>query len=158
MLRALTLSILFFAVSSQAATPCELLVESLKQDPNVHFTKVLNAYRCGPNYTAKGGKVQPVQGCLIRYESAWNKEISPKFAYLDATNKLKVNWMIISSDYVGGWEGSGKYLCADVKTYARVTGNASNPVVSASRETARDMLFCPFRKTYADYEVGCQPL
>jgi hypothetical protein len=103
--------------------------------------------------------MKPVDGCLMVYK-AFRTEGSGVYeavGYSDTSNgyvfdRLNVfhegNW----SDY----ERTGKAWCGDVGNYVHVSFQGSAAIVSASRERARDNMFCP-AKVYKEYSVLCLP-
>ncbi len=132
----------FIAAQTATAANCtDILLDSLKQNPNVRMTRVLAAYPCGPS------------ACAVVYEN--DSRPYPNLnilAFLDLKNQLKVSWSPLNDGKASGHENmQGKnvtYLSAN-----RVTPNRAEVVVSV--ETPRDALFWPPHRVYFQESLVC---
>lgn len=138
---------------------CENLIDHVKRN-QTGFQGVKEVYECGPEFTHLGGRVPgQVEGCLVYFET--QRSPFPPLtiaAFDDAANNNRVDWIVPdpSNGIASGWETTGTYFCADIKTYARVKAKGESASVEVIRETARDAMFCPVHKLFTSYETTCR--
>ena len=134
------------------STTCQDLIDKLQEEQS-GFAGAKDVYECGPDFThISGEKPVPVNGCLVYFEYQHNPyPPSTIGAFQDAANNHLVSWIPQNS----GWDYSGKYVCADIKTYVRVTNSGDSATVEIRRQTASDGLFCPFSKIFTAYSTTC---
>ena len=140
-----------FALSLAQANDCvNELQKSLLSQENSSIVSFKDSYACSEG-----------KGCAVTYEVDNHPyPNSIVMAYMDAEKKFNVPWIIKHNDSLWvGWASSGKYLCADVKTYARVSNIQNDSFdMGVTKRTAYDMMFCPAKKVYFDYLVSCSKI
>jgi len=161
MLKMLSL-VLTLSSTTAHAGGCDQLEYSVRNDPHSRYVKTLAMYSCGPEFQDPKGPVEPLNACLLAYESKsyfGDKPNSTVLAYGDLVNRLKVPWIIRDGEQrYSGWEESGAVYCGDIKTYAKVNlQNPSKPNVQIILARAFDNMFCP-GKIYLSYNAVCKPV
>jgi hypothetical protein len=142
-------------VKPDTSSNCKNLIETLKATQKTNLLEVKEVYECGPAFKHLDGESPTVvNGCLVYFE--YQNSPYPSYtvaAFQDVTNNHLVDW-IPHGD--AGKKPSGKHLCADVYTYARVKKEGNTATVKIERETARDAMFCPFGKLFTAYSTTCR--
>lgn len=139
------------AMGNDISSTCTNFVEKVRNDNSRSYT-IQAVYECGPNFTVQGGKAPaPVNGCLVYFETKIGRTPVSISAFQDVANNHTIDWMIQGS----GWSKSGKYFCADIKTYANATNHGDTATVQIKRSTARGSLFCPIARRFTDYTTTC---
>jgi hypothetical protein len=132
---------------SALANSCETnLINQLHTNPNLKIVRILDTYTCDKE-----------NSCAVIFENDNRPyENSTVLAYLDENNKLNVSWVTVRDQSAFGWESAGKFVCSDIKTYLNADFSVANSIViDISKETARDAIFCPFRKKFISYKTTC---
>jgi hypothetical protein len=140
--------------TSGIPSACQALMASINDSRNLKTVKFQDVYQCGPDFSHEAGAPpKAVDGCLVSFER--DNSPFPNYtvsAFIDVSNKHQVNWILKGL----GSEVSGRHLCADVKTYARLQGEGDLLTVEIERKTASDAMFCPFGKIFSAYSTTCR--
>ncbi len=138
----------FSSVSFVHANDCvDQLQKILMNRENARIVGFKDAYTC------MEGKA-----CAVSYELDNHPyPNSLMMAYMDLEKNFNLPWINKSSENLWmGYESSGQYFCADVKTYIRITDLQDESMkLNVTKRTAYDTMFCPAKKTFFDYNTSC---
>ena len=146
------LAVLASSVAFAQQSSCvDELQDRVKTDPNTNVQAFGNAYICGEQDSA----------CVITYENQHQPFPSSTIvAFLNQVDNQAITWAPLYENKAFGSKYAGKSFCSDVNFYfdAEFSNDNGSVDVNFSKETARDAMFCPFRKTFFTRSFLCRKI